>query len=250
MTKARDLASNADGSAPTLINAKGDIIVGTADNAATRQAVGSNNQVLMADSAQTAGLKYAPEATATLTTTGDLLYASAANTLARRAIGSTGDVLTVSGGLPTWAAPSSGKVLQIVNATTTTATTIASTTFTDTTITATITPTSASSKIFIIVSAHFYHQALTVETMLGGRLLRGATVIADFDNELDQSQVTGSTAVYRRGNAPITWLDSPATTSATTYKVQGKVGNTNNSGSCTFQYNSIPSVITLFEVVA
>ena len=40
-----------------------------------------------------------------ITTTGDLIYASAANTPARRGIGSTGQVLTVSGGLPTWAAP-------------------------------------------------------------------------------------------------------------------------------------------------
>lgn len=39
-------------------------------------------------------------------TTGDILYASGANTLSKRAIGSTGDVLTVSGGVPTWAAPS------------------------------------------------------------------------------------------------------------------------------------------------
>lgn len=39
-------------------------------------------------------------------TTGDLMYASASNTLAKRAIGSTGDVLTVSGGLPVWAAQS------------------------------------------------------------------------------------------------------------------------------------------------
>jgi microcystin-dependent protein len=41
-------------------------------------------------------------------TTGDLLYASAADTLSKRAIGSTGDVLTVSGGVPTWAAPAAG----------------------------------------------------------------------------------------------------------------------------------------------
>lgn len=38
-------------------------------------------------------------------TTGDMLYAAATNTLSKRAIGSTGDVLTVSGGLPQWAAP-------------------------------------------------------------------------------------------------------------------------------------------------
>lgn len=40
--------------------------------------------------------------------TGDLLFASAANTLSKRTIGATGDVLTVSGGVPTWAAPSVG----------------------------------------------------------------------------------------------------------------------------------------------
>lgn len=38
--------------------------------------------------------------------TGDLLYGSAANTLSARTIGSSGDVLTVSGGLPVWAATS------------------------------------------------------------------------------------------------------------------------------------------------
>jgi hypothetical protein len=42
------------------------------------------------------------------TTTGDIIYASAANTPARLAIGSTSQVLTVSGGVPTWATPSSG----------------------------------------------------------------------------------------------------------------------------------------------
>jgi len=90
---------------PTLLTTKGDIIVATGNATLVRQGVGSNNQVLMADSAQADGVKYANEATATLTTTGDTLYASGANTLARRAIGSTGDVLTVSGGIPTWAAP-------------------------------------------------------------------------------------------------------------------------------------------------
>jgi len=41
-------------------------------------------------------------------TTGDILYASAANTLANRAIGSAGQVLTVSGGVPVWAAAGGG----------------------------------------------------------------------------------------------------------------------------------------------
>ena len=40
-------------------------------------------------------------------TTGDLIYGSGSSALSKRAIGSTGDVLTVSGGVPTWAAPAS-----------------------------------------------------------------------------------------------------------------------------------------------
>ena len=46
---------------------------------------------------------------ATLTTTGDIFYASSANTPARLAIGSTANVLTVTGGVPVWAAPAAAK---------------------------------------------------------------------------------------------------------------------------------------------
>jgi hypothetical protein len=86
----------------SAVDAKGDLLAGTAADTVARVAVGSNNTVLMADSAQAAGLKYASEATATLTTTGDVLYASAANTLARLGIGSSGQALVVSGGIPSW----------------------------------------------------------------------------------------------------------------------------------------------------
>jgi hypothetical protein len=41
-----------------------------------------------------------------LTTTGDTIYASGANTPARLGIGTTGQVLSVSGGIPAWATPS------------------------------------------------------------------------------------------------------------------------------------------------
>jgi hypothetical protein len=90
---------------PTLLTTKGDIIVATGNATLVRQGVGTNNQVLVADSAQADGVKWADGSAATLTTTGDTLYASGANTLARRAIGTTGQVLTVSGGVPTWATP-------------------------------------------------------------------------------------------------------------------------------------------------
>jgi len=99
---------------PTLLTTKGDIIVATGNATLVRQGVGSNNQVLMADSAQADGIKWANEATATLTTTGDTLYASAANTPARLAIGSTGNVLTVAGGVPTWATPTTPNFIGVM----------------------------------------------------------------------------------------------------------------------------------------
>ena len=43
----------------TLVDAKGDIIVGTADNTVTRVAVGTNGYLLTADSTQTAGVAWA-----------------------------------------------------------------------------------------------------------------------------------------------------------------------------------------------
>jgi hypothetical protein len=43
-----------------------------------------------------------------MTTTGDIIYEASASTAARLGIGSTGQVLTVAGGIPSWATPSTG----------------------------------------------------------------------------------------------------------------------------------------------
>lgn len=80
-----------------LVNAKGDLIVATADNTVTNLTVGTNNFQLLADSAQAAGVKWAASPTSTLTAKGDLLGASAANTLARVAVGTSS---SSSGALP------------------------------------------------------------------------------------------------------------------------------------------------------
>jgi hypothetical protein len=52
------------------------------------------------------------------TTTGDIIYASGANTPARLAIGTSADVLTVSGGIPAWAAPASAGGMTLLSTTT------------------------------------------------------------------------------------------------------------------------------------
>jgi len=98
----------------TIIGAKGDIVVGTANDTASVLSAGTNGFVLSANSATTSGLQWIAQddsnaiQNALLTTTGDTIYASGASTPARLGIGTTGQVLTVSGGLPAWATPSSG----------------------------------------------------------------------------------------------------------------------------------------------
>ena len=53
-----------------------------------------------------------------ITTNGDLIYGTGSGTFTRRGIGSTGDVLTVTGGVPTWAAPSAtGKTWTLLSTT-------------------------------------------------------------------------------------------------------------------------------------
>ena len=54
-----------------------------------------------------------------MTTTGDTIYSSSGSTPARLGIGSTGNVLTVSGGVPVWAAPAGGSSgLNLISTTT------------------------------------------------------------------------------------------------------------------------------------
>ena len=190
------------------------------------------------------------------TTLGDIEYrSSTANTNTRLGIGSTGNVLTVSNGVPAWVAPAGGgKVLQVVTASTTTSTTVASTSYTDTTLTATITPTSATSTILVLVSQYSQQGRVNQGVNAGIRILRGATVV--FNDAKSSSRLTvigsstGVTELYLGLYTNLTYRDSPATTSATTYKTQGRVTSTADSCSVIYQDDSSPSTITLLEIGA
>jgi hypothetical protein len=187
------------------------------------------------------------------TTLGDISYRSAtANTNTRLAIGSTGNVLTVAGGVPTWAAPAvgGGKVLQVVSGVTTTVTTIATGSLTDTGITATITPTLATSKILVIASVNIWLDRGAGIQLANGALLRGATTIADYPSGSFGGISTTGSGVSLGSIFGITYLDSPATTSSTTYKIQSAPVYTANSGTANFQLSSAPSTITLLEIGA
>lgn len=186
------------------------------------------------------------------TTTGDLIYAASANTPARLGIGSTGNVLTVSGGVPVWSAPAGGgKVLQVVYASTGTTVTSTSTSFADTGLSASITPSSTSSKILILVNqaAGYFRATTAAGTSL--KLVRNTTDIftpggasAQFIN------IGGASSVEIKTIIPVQYLDSPSTTSSTTYKVQGRCFSTSSSGETVFQASNDQSTIVLIEIGA
>ena len=161
------------------------------------------------------------------TTLGDLAYSSAtANTNTRLGIGSTGNVLTVSGGVPVWSAPAgNGKVLQVVYSETSTDTSITGTTWTDTGSSATITPTLATSKVLVLTTQGVgVNKTNPAQLAQGGiRLLRGATVLQATNTDGGYYILADTTSPYGvelKSSQVVNYLDSPATTSATTYKIQ------------------------------
>ena len=132
------------------------------------------------------------------------------------------------------------RVLQVVAGTTTTVTTTTSATYVDTTLTATITPQSSTSKILVLVTQVIYCDAVATDTAL--QLLRGATSLA-VTNGMGYGTASSNVTQWALNH-----LDSPATTSATTYKTQFK----RNAGSATLytQINNNPANIILLEISA
>jgi len=192
----------------TTIDAKGDLIGGTADNAFARLAVGANDTVLTADSTTATGLKWA-------------------------------------------AAAGGGKVLQVVTANYSTQTIIASGSDTDSGLTATITPTLDTSKILILVSqpakANIREATTEKQYRANFKLFRGSSEINSMSLSIGITGSVANASWEGYSIANMNYLDSPATTAATTYKTQGSGGV--NAG-VVFQQNSATSTMTLLEIGA
>jgi hypothetical protein len=184
----------------SIVDAKGDLISATADNTPARLAVGTNAQVLTADSTTATGLKWATPA------------------------GST------------------SAVVQVKSMSTTTAASTTSSTFQDSNITLAITPTSASNKILVLATVNGILRA-AVLSGVGLQIVRTSTAISIFEKNLMYTDSGGGTFVASSANA---YLDSPATTSATTYKVQFR--SVNNSNSVSVQQGNEQSTLILMEV--
>ena len=180
-----------------------------------------------------------------MTTTGDIIYSSPGSTPVRLGIGSAGNVLTVAAGVPSWAAPAGGgKVLQVVSATYSTQASTSSTSYQDSGLTASITPSSATSKILVLTSNLFYVDRETAGQVLGKmNIVRGATQI------FEQNQIgTGDANSFLVSNVAFSYLDSPNTTSSTTYKQQ--FARVMTAGTVYVQFNGSNASIILMEIGA
>jgi len=148
--------------------------------------------------------------------------------------------LTGSRTIPKGTMPA-GSVLQVVQGTYSTETETSSSTFTDTGLTASITPSSASNKVLVIVSQDIGKRTNDLQANL--RLMRGATSLGNFASLATNSAVT----VFGTGNGGA-YLDSPATTSATTYKTQ--FNSSNGLAAARVCSGGQLSTITLMEIAA
>lgn len=131
------------------------------------------------------------------------------------------------------------RVLQVVGATTTTSTSTTSATFVTTTLTATITPGFTTSKVLVASTQHLWNPTANTEADL--ELVRGATQIF---RQFPFSSAANNLAT------PFTTLilDSPNTTSATTYTVNFR--RASGAGTLTTQVNSSHGGIVLMEISA
>jgi len=192
----------------------------------------------------------AADNTSPLTTKGDIYGFSTVN--ARIPIGTNNQVLTADSaealGLK-WATPAGGgKVLQVVNASTTTQVTSTTTTYADTNLTATITPTLNTSKVLVLVTQNGVGKNNgDASNGCNIKLVRTATTLGQITN----AGWTGSVMHNNIGGVGFSYLDAPATTSATTYKTT--FANNNASNGAVVQWGSTDttvSYITLIEIGA
>ena len=179
------------------------------------------------------------------TTLGDISYrSSTANTKTRLGIGSTGQVLTVAAGVPAWAtAAGGGKVLQVVMGSTTTTASNSTTTPAATNLTATITPSATTSKVLVLVAQNGCATLTSTTNALQIFLYRGATDISSWFG-----RIVGLNTLTKIATMSLNYLDSPATTSATTYTT--KFNNYASAASVVCQENAELSTIILLEIGA
>ena len=138
-----------------------------------------------------------------------------------------------------------GSVLQVVNATYSTSTSTASASYTDLGLSASITPSSATNKILVFVSINAIYKN-GHNGSVAVNIVRDSTQITQM--AVNGLSYTADTSADQTA-CSMNYLDSPATTSSTTYKIQFKNG-AGSGGSVVINDSSASSALTLMEIAA
>lgn len=119
---------------------------------------------------------------------------------------------------------SGGKVIQVVYGSTTSQVSGTTVSYTDTGVSASITPLFSNSKILVITTIDAFYSGSQNQAGGGIRLLRGSTVISYPVENTSNNPYGTAVGTVTNGfcglRETITVLDSPSTTSSTTYKTQ------------------------------
>lgn len=166
-----------------------------------------------------------------ITAAGDIIVGTGSGTFDNLPIGTTGQVLTadttVSPYKVKWAsaAGGGGKVLQVVSTTTSGETSSSTNASWTDYITLAITPTVNTSKVLVMASVGGASKSDgNSQNQLEVRVSRDSTAIFD-----PAAGLYTNTALRETAQFGISYLDSPATTSSITYKIQFKNGSNNAS---------------------
>lgn len=136
------------------------------------------------------------------------------------------------------------RIMQIVSATTSTEQSSSSSTYADaTSLSVSITPQATTSKIMIVYMTMVNKNSASGSNECKIQFLRGATSVAAWPN-------VAYTGTLSNNFVPFTgiWIDSPSTTSATTYKVQ--FANGQNAALVSIQANNTPGTLMVMEISA
>ena len=137
-----------------------------------------------------------------------------------------------------------GSVLQVVNATYNTSFTTTSTSFQATGLTASITPTSSTSKILILVSQELYQNTAANSGIM--TIYRGSTSGTNLGNSSFGFVSNYTVGTNIACGASVIYLDSPSTTSSTTYITAIRT----ESGSAITCANAQVATMILMEIAA
>jgi len=150
---------------------------------------------------------------------------------------------TTTGTLVTSNAMPTGSVIQVVSATSTTSNATTSTSFVASSLTASITPSSTSNKILVMVGGQLTVSASSVQ-MFFTLYRNSATDLGNTTGSVGFGSLYSASGGLMQAPLFINYLDSPSSTSATTYTVYHRV----NTGTGTIANNACTGVITLMEI--